>query len=472
MTEVKLHGLLGKEFGSVFKVRISKPSEVLGFLEANKPGFRKKLRSMSLQGMHYTIIVDGKKISDTKELNFKKNPKKIDLVPIIVGSGPIQAIIITIIVIAALVFVVLYAVNSGVRKQPKLESSTRALAESFYVSNKANLTQQGTPVPVGYGRLLVGTNVIESTEKNYPQNKEPLEFYKNGTGTFSNSGSDRTQNPVAWPKNPPLDYRGWIRDMQVNGTVDFYWDPNTDHTGFAGGEWLPLTHPQSVGSISYSMANTGTGFVNVYITYSTSGGYIPYAVTLNAQSLGPGQTLEGFLGQFPERFRTDWGSGEAKNRITAAIGSKQRGYGAADRNVSKGFKGYGGQVSRTGGRTMFMYMVPAGLPFSLKDKSNVIAEGQIRVSTKLNVIYWDNKTFADNPPSWDPVYPNRTCNGQACHQNQTPDQPAAGCYLPGWNAGLPFGSDTPSKPCGAGGSGPVFRQNTDIGGIGPQVIIG
>jgi hypothetical protein len=121
---------------------------------------------------------------------------------------------------------------------------------------------------------------------------------------------------------------------------------------------------------------------------------------------------------------------------------------------------------------MFMYMVPAGKPFSVKDKSNAIAQGVIRMSTALNVKYWNNKQFSDNPPFWDPVYPNGSCNGQACHQNQTPDQPGLGCYLPGWNAGFPFGASKPAKPCGAGGVGPVFRQNTDAGGIGPQIIIG
>ena len=496
MTSIKLHGALAKEFGSSFNFDIKTVKEAFDAIDANNPRFISKIKKLSAQGMHYAVIVNGKKLSELKKINEKQKIKEISIVPAIMGHGAVAlavataaataalgaalaagAITMTTFIVASLVVgVVSMALQMMLAPKPPtppaIEATTRALQDSFTFSNKVNLADQGVRVPVGYGRLLSASNVIEFMTKNYPQNKEPLEFYKNGTGTFSNSESNRTQRPVAWPSKPPLDYRGWVSNMSMNGALEFYFDPNIDHTGFVGGGWIPITFPQSVGSVKYSMANTGTGFVNVYIYYSTSGGYLPYAFTLNAQSLAPGQTLEGFLGQVPERFRTDWGSAEAKNRIAASVGATQRSYGGADGNVSKGFKGYGGDISRSGGRTMFMYMVPAGKPFSVKDKSNAIAQGVIRMSTAINVKYWNNKQFSDNPPFWDPVYPNGSCNGQACHQNQTPDTPGLGCYLPGWNAGFPFGASKPAKPCGPGGVGPVFRQNTDIGGIGPQVIIG
>jgi predicted phage tail protein len=41
--------------------------------------------------------------------------------------------------------------------------------ESFLFSSKANTSEQGIPVPVGYGRLRVGSAMIQSTIKSYPQ---------------------------------------------------------------------------------------------------------------------------------------------------------------------------------------------------------------------------------------------------------------------------------------------------------------
>ena len=474
MTEINLHGALGEHFGKVFKARINKPSEAFGFLEANKPGFRKKVRSMSLMGMHYAIIVDGKKVSDIEQVDFKTSPKKIDIIPLIVGSGPVSAIVKIIIYVVTIILaiVALVSILSKSPKIPKLESSTRALAESFFVSNKANIASQGTPIPVGYGRLLIGSYVTETTEKNYPQNKEPLEFYKNGPGgTFASSGSSRSTNPVLWPNENPVDYRGWLTNMSVIGSVDFNLDPNRSNTGFVGGGWQGIESTQSVGSIRVSMQNTGTGFVNVFVEYGE--GFIPYAFTMTALSLGPGSTYSSFLGQFPEQWRTDWGTGEAIRRTKAAVGSTIGPYGAVNPidGLDKGFKGYGGSVSRTGGKTMFMYMVPAGLPFSIKDQSNVIARGVVRISTGLTAVYWNNKTFSELP-FFDPIYPYGTCNGRACHANATSDQPAAGCYLQGWSQGSPWpavDSNYSYKPCNAGGVGPTFRQNTNRGGVGPQV---
>lgn len=54
----------------------------------------------------------------------------------------------------------------------RTESTISGAKESFMISSKGNLAEQGVPVPVGYGRLRTGSNIIQVTIKSYPQNVE------------------------------------------------------------------------------------------------------------------------------------------------------------------------------------------------------------------------------------------------------------------------------------------------------------
>jgi predicted phage tail protein len=56
-------------------------------------------------------------------------------------------------------------------KPQQLTSEISGSKQSFMIATKGNLTQQGTPVPVGYGRLRVGSNIIQTSIKSYPQNQ-------------------------------------------------------------------------------------------------------------------------------------------------------------------------------------------------------------------------------------------------------------------------------------------------------------
>jgi predicted phage tail protein len=51
----------------------------------------------------------------------------------------------------------------------KTEATVSGAQQSFLISSKANLAEQGNPVPVGYGRLRTGSYVVQTTIKSYPQ---------------------------------------------------------------------------------------------------------------------------------------------------------------------------------------------------------------------------------------------------------------------------------------------------------------
>ena len=76
---------------------------------------------------------------------------------------------------AVIIGVVTMGVQMMLAPKPEMqrpESVVNSAKQSFLFSSKANIAEQGLPVPVGYGRLRVGSSVIQSTIKSYPQGFE------------------------------------------------------------------------------------------------------------------------------------------------------------------------------------------------------------------------------------------------------------------------------------------------------------
>ena len=211
MTKVRLHGILAKEFGEFFSFKLGKAKDVIRAIDANKKNFIKRINDLGKQGFNYTLVVDGKKVSDLSEIEIKKEHKNIEIVPMIAGSG-VDPITIGLLIQAALGSatagagiaaggglagalaggglslaassfaigtIALAAVSIGLQMLlapkpdagPPISATTKAFSESFSFSNKANVAAQGTPVPVGYGRLRVGSQVVQYSSKSFPQSE-------------------------------------------------------------------------------------------------------------------------------------------------------------------------------------------------------------------------------------------------------------------------------------------------------------
>ena len=187
MTQVILHGILAKEFRKTFSLAIKRPKEVFDAISCTHGNFRNRIIELANQGIHFSILIDGNKISSLEEMSLTLDNKKIDIVPLICGYGPLPGIIAAI--GAAAVQVGTFITSSAFLSQlavgvammglqmllapePKMdrpESTVGAAKQSFIFGSKANTTEQGIPVPVGYGRLRVGSAVIQSTIRSYPQ---------------------------------------------------------------------------------------------------------------------------------------------------------------------------------------------------------------------------------------------------------------------------------------------------------------
>jgi predicted phage tail protein len=203
MTQITLHGILAKEFKKTFSLAIKRPKEVFDAISCSHGNFRNRVVELANQGIHFAVLVDGKKMTTMEELSIASDNQKIDIVPLVCGAGRVGAAI-AIIALGVLTAGAGFAIGAGMgaaffgsaagfvsttltsvgvglammglqmalAPKPKMDrpsADVNSAKQSFIFSSKANVAEQGIPVPVGYGRLRVGSAVIQSTIKSYPQ---------------------------------------------------------------------------------------------------------------------------------------------------------------------------------------------------------------------------------------------------------------------------------------------------------------
>lgn len=167
MTEIHLHGILGKKYGKVHKIALKKPRDVLFALEANYDDFLRDLKNLYQKNVYYAMIVDNELAEKNSAVLSKKNVKRLDFVPIISGSGP-AAIFMVLISVAQAYYNYVQAGKVEYPKIPGASSATTANNRSLAFSNRENVTEQGNPVPLVYGRMRVGAAVVQTSIKSFP----------------------------------------------------------------------------------------------------------------------------------------------------------------------------------------------------------------------------------------------------------------------------------------------------------------
>lgn len=212
MTVINLHGVLGERVKKTFKLQVKSVSEAIHAINTLTRGtLYKALYDLDKKSVKYKVVINNKPFIHDKEItlknleevrktelvaNFEKF-ESLDIVPIIEGAGGdggilgiFQAIIGVVLIIAGIVIgvgagwtgvgaVVGYGmIIAGVgllaggiitllSSPPKFEDFREidgATGRTSYLFNgPQNTTREGGPVPVGYGRLLVGSQVISAS---------------------------------------------------------------------------------------------------------------------------------------------------------------------------------------------------------------------------------------------------------------------------------------------------------------------
>ena len=201
LTQIKLHGILGEQFQSEWKLNIESVAEAIHAIEVNtKRRFCKQLIENDKNNIKYRVLVNGEDVIDTRvmdinniesmrncELTIKRKIEKIDIVPVIEGAGFFDDIgdwFNTIVGISlaiyglgtgssALFFAGVQLASQGIANllaEPPEYEDFRDIEQpnkraSYLFNGATNTVNEGGPVPVGYGRLIVGSQVISVNQE-------------------------------------------------------------------------------------------------------------------------------------------------------------------------------------------------------------------------------------------------------------------------------------------------------------------
>jgi len=201
--KIHLHGKIGNEFGKTWDLNVSSPNEGLRAIDANTNGFFKYLNERQDDNIFFKVYVNKKLVRNHKELDIdSENIKEVHFFPFVKGAnemgreylkwggiglgvsfgldylgssigGSIGGFIGAIADIGYEISLslLMQGAISFLQKEPPPPPSedvapSQKNTSSFTFSRPLNNTTQGAPVPVGYGRLRIGSHVISSSIMN------------------------------------------------------------------------------------------------------------------------------------------------------------------------------------------------------------------------------------------------------------------------------------------------------------------
>lgn len=208
LTNIKVHGILAEQLGrKEWNLSVSSVSDAIRGVEANCKKFYKTLWENDRKSIKYRVLINKKDfaIEEGKNPNtleglgsselMLNNPniKTIDIVPVVEGAGGDAMSIITIVVGVALIAaggigamklgalskmtamqgsmiigglgLVAAGVTNLLTPMPKFgdfREIEQGGSKSYLFNGPENTIREGGPVFVAYGRLLVGSHVIQS----------------------------------------------------------------------------------------------------------------------------------------------------------------------------------------------------------------------------------------------------------------------------------------------------------------------
>lgn len=196
MKTVLLLGELGKKYGRKLILDVKTPAEAVRALCANFPDFERHMVESEKRNVGYRVVL-GKSDLNLDELHNPAGAADIKLVPVVMGGGGgLGQIFLGAVIIGAAFFtggaslvagagifgatvsttfiggialgVGASLVLGGIAQMlspvpPSYDPSEKPENKPSYTFNGAvNTTAQGQPVPIGYGRLIVGSHVISA----------------------------------------------------------------------------------------------------------------------------------------------------------------------------------------------------------------------------------------------------------------------------------------------------------------------
>ena len=191
---VRLYGKLGARFGRIHRLAVASAAEAVRALCALKPGFERELMTSRDRGIGYAVFL-GKKNLKAEQLAETADDRDIRIAPMLRGAGfggIFQVIVGVALIVAASILTVgtatlgammafqagfMVGVLSNIGFMLMMSGITQMLSPqqkglsarnspanepSYTFNGVVNTTAQGGPVPLGYGRMIVGSAVISA----------------------------------------------------------------------------------------------------------------------------------------------------------------------------------------------------------------------------------------------------------------------------------------------------------------------
>ena len=185
MKTIRLYGALGEQFGRVWRFDVKSPAEAVRALCSQLPGFRQYLQDHKAAG--YRVLCDTQARGE-RDLPLGTSAQTIRVVPMVQGAGKGLG---GIIVGAALIWasngtygwgeamgstlaagvssigwsMVIGGISQAMTKTPSTSKESVEKPDnkpSYAFDGAVNTAAQGNPVPVCYGEMIVGSQIISA----------------------------------------------------------------------------------------------------------------------------------------------------------------------------------------------------------------------------------------------------------------------------------------------------------------------
>lgn len=191
LRDVRLYGKLGAQFGRVHRLAVANTAEAIRALCVVLPGFEQALASSEERGIRYACFL-GKRNIGEDEIRVPPGDDVIRIAPILAGAkqgGLFQTLLGAALIVAAFYMPASIALPLGAKGamaapmmlsmgvsmalggvMQMLSPQQRGLSAkdgpdngaSYNFNGPVNTSAQGNPVPVLYGRMIVGSAVISA----------------------------------------------------------------------------------------------------------------------------------------------------------------------------------------------------------------------------------------------------------------------------------------------------------------------
>jgi predicted phage tail protein len=158
MINVKLHGIFEQFVKTEWNLNVRTVFEAFEAIEANSGKLLETLGTFQDYLTHFIIYVDDKPMS-VEYLNspILKKDSRVEVVPLILGSDFGMSFLIGLLLLAISTGIQLLITKLMSPKAPKDVKNNSRLFSGY-----ENVTKRNVPVPIGYGRLKIGSVVVSN----------------------------------------------------------------------------------------------------------------------------------------------------------------------------------------------------------------------------------------------------------------------------------------------------------------------